>query len=215
MTAVMTDVVYRPYAATDTEDIKRIINESFYIHRYVKGDRLLDSVLEIYLRERLLASTWARVAVRDGHVVGIIMGQVDGEHKLSGGPRNRIQMWAHMARAGLLGLRQWRSMRQFFAISDVYRELRARTSAPLTDELTLFAVAASTRGLGVGKRLYGDYLDHVRTRGRSDYFLYTDSLCTFEFYERQGMVRAASGDMTVYLDGQAETLDVYLYTGSI
>ena len=70
----MTNIVYRPYQPQDAEDIKKIINEAFYIHRYVTGRLVLDSALEIYLRERLLASTWTRVAVQDGRVVGVIMG---------------------------------------------------------------------------------------------------------------------------------------------
>ena len=52
----MTNIVYRPYQPQDAEDIKKIINEAFYIHRYVTGRLVLDSALEIYLRERLLAT---------------------------------------------------------------------------------------------------------------------------------------------------------------
>ena len=169
----MTNIVYRPYQPQDAEDIKKIINEAFYIHRYVTGRLVLDSALEIYLRERLLASTWTRVAVQDGRVVGVIMGQVDGQPRLGGRFTNRLLTLAHMLRAGILGLPQWKSMRQYFAFDRVYGELRKKTPSPLTDELTLFAVDSSTRGLGIGKTLYRDYLDHLRSLGRSDFYLYT------------------------------------------
>ena len=210
----MTNIVYRPYQPQDAEDIKKIINEAFYIHRYVTGRLVLDSALEIYLRERLLASTWTRVAVQDERVVGIIMGQVDGQPRLGGRFTNRLLTLAHTLRAGILGLPQWKSMRQYFAFDRVYGELRKKTPSPLTDELTLFAVDSSTRGLGIGKTLYRDYLDHLRSLGRSDFYLYTDSLCTFQFYEKQGMTRTASEDMNLVLDGTPETLGVYLYTGT-
>jgi predicted N-acetyltransferase YhbS len=195
----MTNIVYRPYQPQDAEDIKKIINEAFYIHRYVTGRLVLDSALEIYLRERLLASTWTRVAVQDERVVGIIMGQVDGQPRLGGRFTNRLLTLAHTLRAGILGLPQWKSMRQYFAFDRVYGELRKKTPSPLTDELTLFAVDSSTRGLGIGKTLYRDYLDHLRSLGRSDFYLYTDSLCTFQFYEKQGMTRTASEDMNLVL----------------
>lgn len=210
----MTNIVYRPYQPQDAEDIKKIINEAFYIHRYVAGRLVLDSALEIYLRERLLASTWTRVAVQDGRVVGVIMGQVDGQPRLGGRFTNRLLTLAHMLRAGILGLPQWKSMRQYFAFDRVYGELRKKTPGPLTDELTLFAVDSSTRGLGIGKTLYRDYLDHLRSLGRSDFYLYTDSLCTFQFYEKQGMTRTASEDMNLVLDGKPEALGVYLYSGT-
>lgn len=202
----MTNIVYRPYQPQDAEDIKKIINEAFYIHRYVTGRLVLDSALEIYLRERLLASTWTRVAVQDERVVGIIMGQVDGQPRLGGRFTNRLLTLAHTLRAGILGLPQWKSMRQYFAFDRVYGELRKKTPSPLTDELTLFAVDSSTRGLGIGKTLYRDYLDHLRSLGRSDFYLYTDSLCTFQFYEKQGMTRTASEDMNLVLDGKPEAL---------
>jgi predicted N-acetyltransferase YhbS len=210
----MTNIVYRPYQPQDAEDIKKIINEAFYIHRYVTGRLVLDSALEIYLRERLLASTWTRVAVQDGRVVGVIMGQVDGQPRLGGRFTNRLLTLAHMLRAGVLGLPQWKSMRQYFAFDRVYGELRKKTPDPLTDELTLFAVDSSTRGLGIGKTLYRDYLDHLRSLGRSDFYLYTDSLCTYQFYEKQGMTRTASEDMNLVLDGKPEALGVYLYSGT-
>jgi predicted N-acetyltransferase YhbS len=210
----MTNIVYRPYQPQDAEDIKKIINEAFYIHRYVTGRLVLDSALEIYLRERLLASTWTRVAVQDGRVVGVIMGQVDGQPRLGGRFTNRLLTLAHMLRAGVLGLPQWKSMRQYFAFDRVYGELRKKTPDPLTDELTLFAVDSSTRGLGIGKTLYRDYLDHLRSLGRSDFYLYTDSLCTDQFYEKQGMTRTASEDMNLVLDGKPEALGVYLYSGT-
>ena len=210
----MTNIVYRPYQPQDAEDIKKIINEAFYIHRYVTGRLVLDSALEIYLRERLLASTWTRVAVQDERVVGIIMGQVDGQPRLGGRFTNRLLTLAHTLRAGILGLPQWKSMRQYFAFDRVYGELRKKTPSPLTDELTLFAVDSSTRGLGIGKTLYRDYLDHLRSLGRSDFYLYTDSLCTFQFYEKQCMTRTASEDMNLVLDGKPEALGVYLYSGT-
>lgn len=210
----MTNIVYRPYQPQDAEDIKKIINEAFYIHRYVTGRLVLHSALEIYLRERLLASTWTRVAVQDERVVGIIMGQVDGQPRLGGRFTNRLLTLAHTLRAGILGLPQWKSMRQYFAFDRVYGELRKKTPSPLTDELTLFAVDSSTRGLGIGKTLYRDYLDHLRSLGRSDFYLYTDSLCTFQFYEKQGMTRTASEDMNLVLDGKPEALGVYLYSGT-
>ncbi len=210
----MTEITYRPYRPEDADDIKQIINEAFYIHRYVKGRLVLDSALELYLRERLLASTWTRVAVKDGHVVGVIMGQVHGQPKLPGRFANRLLTFWHMLRAGILGLPQWSSMRQYFAFDGVYRTLRVRTKEPLTDELTLFAVSSTTRGHGVGKALYGSFVEHLRSHGRSDFYLYTDSLCTYQFYEKRGMTRAAEKDMNLVLDGTAETLGVYLYTGT-
>lgn len=210
----MTEVTYRPYRPEDAHDIKKILNEAFSIHRYVTGKLVLDSALEMYLRDCLLNSTWTQVAVRQGHVVGIIMGRVRGEKRLGGRIANRLLTVAHGARAALLGIGQWKSMRQYFGFGKVYADLREKANCPLTDELTLFAVDSTTRGLGIGKTLYTNYLSHLKTLGRRNFFLYTDSHCTYGFYEKQGMTRAAAQDMDLTLDGEPETIGVYLYAGT-
>ncbi|KLN36220.1 hypothetical protein FB00_04270 [Cellulosimicrobium funkei] len=211
----MTTITYRPYAPRDAHDVKAIIDEAFAIHRYVPAPQLLDGALEVYLRERLLASTYARVAVLDGRVVGVLMGGVSGRAPLPGVLGNRLRTAGHVLRLVVLGLPEWRSLRQYLAFDGVYRSLRRRTTAPLTEELTLFAVGAAARGLGAGKALYREFLAHLRQHGRTDFHLYTDSLCSYGFYEKHGMTRAAGQEMTVYLDREPATLGVYLYAGSV
>lgn len=211
----MTTITYRPYQPRDVDDVKAIIDEAFFIHRYVSSSRLLASALEVYLRECLLGSTYAQVAVQDGRVAGILMGRVSGRPRLDGAPTNRLRYWAHLLKLAMFGFPERRSLRQYFAFDGVYRSLRRTCAAPLSDELTLFAVSESARGLGAGKNLYRGYLDHLRLHGRTDFYLYTDSLCSYGFYEKQGMARAASQDMTVYLDRQPERLGVYLYAGTV
>lgn len=211
----MNDITYRPYRDGDAAHVKAIIDEAFFIHRYVPHARLLDSALEVYLRERLLASTYTQVAEQNGHVIGVLMGRVHGQPRLPRAVSNRLLTAVHMLKIAALGLSDLRSLGQYFGFSGVYRTLRERTSAPLTDELTLFAVSSAARGLGVGKRLYQNYLSHLRHHGRRSFYLYTDSLCSFGFYEKRGMTRTAEQDMTVYLDRTPEILGVYLYAGDV
>lgn len=211
----MNEITYRSYHENDAADIKSMIDEAFYIHRYMAKEHLLDSALEIYLRERLLASTYTRVAVQEGRTVGVIMGRVPEQSRVSHAARNRFLTWAHMAKIAATGLSDLPSLAQYFTFNDVYRRLRHNTSAPLTDELTLFAVDASTRGTGVGTTLYQDYIQHLREHDRKDFYLYTDSLCSYGFYEKRGMTRTASEDINIRLDGNDENLGVFLYAGEV
>lgn len=211
----MNGITHRTYHERDAADIKAMINEAFHIHRYMTKERLLGSALEIYLRECLLASTYTRVAVQDGRVVGVIMGRVPGRPRVPGVARNRVLTWAHMAKIAVTGLTDLPLLAQHFTFHHVYRSLRHNTTVPLTDELTLFVVDASTRGTGIGKTLYHDYMRYLRDNGRKDFYLYTDSLCTYGFYEKRGMTRAASEDMRVRLDGETENLGVFLYAGKV
>ena len=209
----MPDVTYRPFRPDVAATVRRIIGEAFFIHRYLRSPRLLRSGLEVYLRGCLQGSTFTRVAVRDGGVIGVIMGRVAGGRGV-GGARNVVGMWWHMARLAVLGFRERRAIREYLMFGPIYRRLRARGAATLTEELTLFAVAEAARGAGAGGALYGAFLDYLREHDRSDFYLYTDSLCTVGFYENRGMVRAAEEPCTVHLDGEPAVMDVYLYTGT-
>lgn len=209
----MTKIQYRPYQPQDADAVKAIINQAFTIDRFVKEPRLLDGALEVYLRDCLLKSTYAQVAVRDGRAVGILMGRVTGRERLPGRLGNRLRHAWNMAKTAVLGITEYKSLIQIFAFDTVYANLRNIATAPTTDELTLFAVDASTRGHGVGKHLFDAYMGHLREHGREDFYLYTDTRCTYGFYEKQGMTRAAEQDMTIRLDGKPETLGVFLYAG--
>ncbi|WP_206501835.1 hypothetical protein [Flaviflexus ciconiae] len=75
--------------------------------------------------------------MRDGHVVGAIMGQVAGRPFLGGRGKNRLIVGKKVLRASIAGLSPWNSIRQYFAFGPVYRKLRKKARSPLTDELTL------------------------------------------------------------------------------
>lgn len=210
----MGSISYRLYQRDDAGDVKRLINEAFYIYRYARAQHLLASALEVYLRDCLADSTYAQVAISQGRVVGILMGRVDGQPLLPGRAVQRLRLWAHMAKIGLTGFRERATLRQYFTFDRVYQSLRKNADVSPTDELTLFAVDASTRGHGVGKTLYDNYLQHLRRHGRSDFYLYTDSLCTYQFYEKRGMTRAAEQTIDLTFDDATETVGVYLYARS-
>lgn len=210
----MTEIQYRPYLEQDAQDVKALINQAFSTDRKTNAPRAVGAALEVYLRSCLLASSYTQVAVQGGRVVGVIMGRAAGRDRLPGRLANRARLTANMVKSAVLAARQYKSLMTHFRYESAYSHLRKATTAPITDELTVFTVDAATRGHGVGSRLYESYLAYLRAHGRSDFFLYTDSHCTFGFYEKRGMVRAAETNVTVRLDGKPETAGVYLYTGT-
>ena len=212
-------VIYRPYEDRDAEGVMAIINDAFHIHRYTRRRYLERSALESYLDECLQASSYAQVAVLEGKVVGVIMGCVQGEPFLPGRVRRRTRILANSAWLLTVGLPQRHTLRYFFAFERYYRTLRedARQAGPwtLSDEVTLLAVHAAARGRGVGTGLYQGFMSHLREHGRSELCLYTDGLCTYQFYERAGLVRAAERSLELNVPGLPGTVGVYLYAGRV
>ncbi|SES03235.1 Acetyltransferase (GNAT) family protein [Propionibacterium cyclohexanicum] len=211
----MSSLCYRPYGPEDAQAVKAIMDEAFHIHRYVTAPRLMNSVLEVYLRDYLLKSSYARVALKDRQVVGVLLGRVAGQPLLPGAFGNRMRSWAHRARLALLGFGHYRSLRHYLAFERVFEILRSRTCVPLENEIVAFAVSSSARGLGAGRTLYNSYLEQLRRHRQTGYYLYTDELCTYGFYVKHGMTETAGYDMPVRLDDRPQTLGVYLYTGTV
>lgn len=214
----MTEITYRPFEPTDTPAIHEIINDAFYTYRYAKAPKLHSHLLHIFLLEFQVISTYCQVAVRaDGTVVGILLGRVQGQPPLPGRAKNRLRLLRHYLALAATGFKERKTLMQHFGFVRANRELRRKAGVPVTDELTLFAVGQNTRGLGVGRTLYQNYQDHLRTHERSEFFLYTDSLCSIEFYESRGMRRAAAVPMTLnFRDGTGDLeIFAYLYTGRV
>jgi GNAT superfamily N-acetyltransferase len=215
----MTNITYRPYREQDASQVKPMLNDAFHVHRYVGGyGPLLDNALEVYLRQVLLGSTFSQVAVIDGRVVGIVTGRVTGETFLPGKVRNRLRLWGHYAKIALTGWGQLKTLRQYFRFPGTYAGLRddvAVSGGTLTDELTVFVVDSSTRGTGVGKALFERFGAHLRRAARPNFYLYTDSLCTYQFYEKRGMARVAERTMALDLPSLPPSIGVYIYTGNV
>lgn len=208
----MAEISYRPYQEGDAEDVTRILIEAMNIHRFVQGERLRHTLADAYRCERLLASSFTQVAVQDGRTLGIVMGHVTGVPRLPGRFRHRLRSAWLTVLAGVLGFRQWKSLARYAGFEAVYRRLRATHASQIPNELTLFAVDASTRGHGVGTHLYASFTRHLEKRRQHSFFLFTDDTLSYRFYEKMGMTRRGTAPHSVLLDGQLTDIEVYLYT---
>jgi predicted N-acetyltransferase YhbS len=209
----MSEITYRPITPADHQDVKALIDQAFAVGRFARKPPVLDSVLEVFLRECLTVSTYSRVAVREGHVVGLILARAAGQPRLPGSLRHRATSWTHMARIAVTGLSDLPSIAQYRTILRSYRELRAEVGTRPDNEITLFAVAEETRGRGVGGRLFEDAMGYLRSHGQQSFFLYTDTDCSHGFYDHRGLTRAATRDISMTLGGRRHDLRVFLYTG--
>ena len=71
------------------------------------------------------------------------------------------------------------------------RDLLEQSGCDPDFELVLFAVSGRARGLGVGSALMGHAQRYLAAQGASKAFIFTDTDCTWEYYEHRGMRRAA------------------------
>lgn len=64
--------------------------------------------------------------------------------------------------------------------------LRDMVGGDLGPELTLLILSEDARGSGLGRRLFGEACDHLRSRGADAMTFFTDTDCNVGFYDRLG-----------------------------
>lgn len=91
-------------------------------------------------------------------------------------------------------------------------QARYRDFIEQDNELILFINDPSVRGQGVGATMLRRFEDYLRANDARDYYLFTDTTCTYGYYERHGFERVAlcndieaDEDIAIYLGEKART----------
>lgn len=94
------------------------------------------------------------------------------------------------------------------------QELEERTVNGIDAELELFVVDPEYRGQGIGKRMFRSMIDFYKKTGTQNFFLHTDTSCTYQFYERRGMSRIGQLESTIK-SGDVDGIDMFIYAAEV
>lgn len=76
-------------------------------------------------------------------------------------------------------------------------------------EILFLAADPDVKIKGVGTQLLDEL---ARREAGKEIYLFTDSACTYQFYEHRGFTRACEENLILDFDGKKVTLDSYLYS---
>ena len=146
------------------------------------------------LAHTLTESPLRLLAERDGHIVGMLLGNFgpgdlpsDAErwHAEEKRASDAVADGSAAARARLAYIKRGEAVAYDLAMA------AAGDARPDGGEVVLFAVSPEARGTGAGGALLAEYERHVAARGSSGFWLSTDDDCTWQWYERHGFERIA------------------------
>lgn len=167
----------------------------------------LNDTLHLY-RE----ATYLQVAVADGAVVGTLMARVDGEEPSA--DLAAVESEFKRTETDLLSSEQGRHIVQYLQHDRTDTEKMAeRTRNDSQAEILLFILSPAARGLHVGATLFDTFLTHLQNHGGQSYYLYTDSECTYSFYDHRGMYRVEQHMEAPTVNGG--TYDKFIYRGEV
>ncbi|MDO4436396.1 MAG: GNAT family N-acetyltransferase [Coriobacteriaceae bacterium] len=183
-------VTYRPFIEDDFEEIARILQEAWHTEVPSEEYGFLEACND--LAYSLSISSFSQVALVDGVPRGIVLARPEAK---------RVQQnkrWFTISKDYFRRMRTlepeaaahyWRSIELTGAKND---KLIANSAFADANEITLLAVSKSARGMGLGGVLADAATSFLSEAGASKIFLYTDTDCTWQFYEHRGFKRAGT-----------------------
>ncbi len=184
----MTSIEYRPMTIDDADRIGAILAETW--HEEVNGELArLHGIIDF--ATYALRHTYSQVAVMDGVVEGVVLARAGMPEE------SEVTAWKDLCdqayeRADAIDKTATDGLRAFltaeYAADD---ELLIESGCDAAFELVVFIVSAKTRGRGVGSKLLGGAQDYLASKGGAAGYLFTDTTCTWEYYEHRGMRRKA------------------------
>lgn len=204
----MTDEVlqYRPFIMEDLDDIAQILAPLW--HSDVPEDvQKLHSVIDFASYAQ--RATFSEVAVKDGEAIGFVLARAG---KAS---QETETTWKRFLEERIEEAKNLDAESAAYLVA--YDEAEERVNTPLlkdsnTDpdyELVFFAVGDAARGYGVGSKLLASAQNYLSSQGGKTAFLFTDTTCTWEYYEHRGMRRVAEWAKTNDEDILPEEMFVY------
>lgn len=202
------EVIYRDFEERDIDDLALLLAS---IWSPVGEKKIQLEVGTVDLANYAKRTTFARVAELNGHVIGIVAAR-------SGDATDEDNYWKKLsdkayAKIEEISVEGAKTLAGYYEFEDrVHDKMHSETPQDLTYELVLFAVSEVARGKGVGSTLLKSAVDYLKGEGATSAFLYTDTTCNWQYYEKRGMDRIAEYKSTDEELKEGRPEEMYIYS---
>ncbi|WP_461612488.1 GNAT family N-acetyltransferase [Clostridium sp. Marseille-QA1073] len=207
----MRNIIYRDIKETDYQSIKKLINETWSVEKFVKNKKLLDKVLDMFLSICLMDSSFGKIAVKDGVVIGVILGHVQNEKKAYGTVKHILKILRYSFSLLFYSKDDKLYVMEYLKVFKAYKELMKNKKHLFSGNIELLALSEQCRGLGIGKALVDNLFEYVKSKSVKSIYLYTDTACNYGFYDHTGFKRLDSKEITMNLKPRSSKKTIFLY----
>lgn len=211
----MEEIIYRKLRKSDYEEIKNLINISFFIEDYVENDKVLDLELECELYEALVEQSYTCIAEKDGKVVGFIMGQAESDYSVLDHLDYYFNYYLNLIKWRILAFFKNDNLDDSKKLNKTYDYFLKNSKENYDGVLSLFIVSEEAQGYGIGTELMQKFQDYLKEEDVEKIYLFTDSFCNYGFYDYLGFKRKNKKIIKYLRNNKKKNLDVYLYSCEI
>lgn len=201
-------LTFRPLRRADYAAAAQIVRETWHYDEFC-APAAAKAMARLYLASALAEHSFSCGAFQNGVLTGFILARA---RRARGHGLRFLPMQAG-ALLRLAARREGRTvLRLFGGFASLDRDLLDARAVEYDGTLCLFAVRAQARGTGLGGALYRRAMDYFAAAGVQRFYLYTDTSCSYGFYEHQGLRRAGTRDEVFRLRGEVP-MQFFLYEG--
>lgn len=183
-------VEFRPFEEADFDRIVPIMQELWHAGY---GDAAFQRLAAADdLAHMLGRCTFARVALVDGAVCGIVLARVGAVDAAWAERWRLVGKRAHEAMEALDPAHHAQASSFIEGEAAVNRALLASSDLKDGGELVLLALGAAARGHGIGRKLLDIARTYLAEHQALPGYLLTDTSCDWQFYEHLGLTRAVT-----------------------
>lgn len=201
------EIIFREFKKEDSKIIEEIIIEAWH-YNDLCSSKIARKMAKVFLSSCLTNQTYTQVALLNNQPIGIIMAKNSRIHRCPF--KYRIKQIRDIISL-YLSTEGRQTSKIFSSVNSIDEELLNECTKKYEGEVAFFAISSKARGKGIGKRMFSNMLEYMKSQNIKDFYLYTDTSCNYGFYEHQGMIKRKEKCKTFFIQGKEAKMTFFIY----
>lgn len=201
------EIFFREFKKEDSKAIEEIIIEAWN-YNDLCSNKTAHKLAKVFLSSCLTNQTYTKVALLNNQPIGVIMARDNKTHKCP--MKYRIKQILDII--SLYLCKEGRNTSKIFSsVSEIDKNLLNECKKEYEGEVSFFAISSKARGKGIGKKMFLNMLEYMKSQSVNNFYLFTDTTCNYGFYEHQGMMRRNEKSQTFLIQGKEAKMTFFIY----
>lgn len=201
------EIIFREFKKEDSKIIEEIIIEAWH-YNDLCSSKIARKMAKVFLSSCLTNQTYTQVTLLNNQPIGIIMAKNSRIHRCPF--KYRIKQIRDIISL-YLSTEGRQTSKIFSSVNSIDEELLNECTKKYEGEVAFFAISSKARGKGIGKRMFSNMLEYMKSQNIKDFYLYTDTSCNYGFYEHQGMIKRKEKSKTFFIQGKEAKMTFFIY----